>query len=86
MPTGFLYAVKASRFITHMKKLKDAGPSIDLLFARVTHLTGALGPVLYQLPPRWPLNMERFKTFLRTLPRNFTHVVEFREPQGEHVG
>jgi uncharacterized protein YecE (DUF72 family) len=80
VPPGFLFAVKASRYITHMKKLKDAGGSIDLLFSRVTHLNDALGPVLYQLPPRWPLNMERFKAFLRTLPPNFTHVVEFRDP------
>ena len=80
VPPGFLYAVKASRFITHMKKLKDAGPSIELLFDRVTRLNGALGPVLYQLPPRWPLNLERFKMFLRTLPPDFEHVIEFRDP------
>src|SRR5215204_367437 len=80
VPPGFLYAVKASRYITHMKKLKDASPSIDLLFSRVTHLNDALGPVLYQLPPRWPLNLERFNTFLRSLPSKFTHVIEFRDP------
>ena len=80
VPSGFLYAVKASRYITHMKKLKDADQSIELLFSRLTHLNDALGPVLYQLPPRWPLNLERFKAFLRTLPPQFTHVVEFRDP------
>ena len=80
VPPDFLYAVKASRFLTHMKKLKDVGSSVDLLFSRVVHLKGALGPVLYQLPPRWPLDLQRFKTFLQTLPRNLTHVVEFRDP------
>ncbi len=80
VPAGFLYAVKASRYITHMKKLKDPVEPIALLFSRVTHLGDALGPVLYQLPPRWPLNLERLKTFLRTLPPGFTHVIEFRDP------
>ena len=75
-----MYAVKASRYITHMKKLKEAGASVDLLFSRATHLGPALGPVLYQLPPGWPLNMERFKSFLLALPPDFTHVVEFRDP------
>src|SRR4030095_13806423 len=39
-----------------------------------------LGPVLYQLPPRWPLNLERLEIFLRTLPRGYRHTIEFREP------
>ncbi|HUR22155.1 MAG TPA: DUF72 domain-containing protein [Vicinamibacterales bacterium] len=80
VPAGFAYAVKASRYITHMKKLKDPAAPLDLLFSRVTHLKEALGPVLYQLPPRWPLNFERLTEFLRALPRGFTHVVEFRDP------
>jgi uncharacterized protein YecE (DUF72 family) len=80
VPPGFLYAVKASRYITHMKKLKDSREPIALLFSRVTRLDAALGPVLYQLPPRWPLNLERFRAFLRTLPPRLTHVVEFRDP------
>jgi uncharacterized protein YecE (DUF72 family) len=80
VPPGFLYAVKASRYITHMKKLKESREPVELLFSRVTSLNDALGPVLYQLPPRWPLNLERFKAFLRTLPPQFTHVVEFRDP------
>ena len=79
-PRGFVYAIKASRYITHMKKLKDPASSIDLLFSRVTSLKSALGPVLYQLPPRWPLNMERLTAFLETLPKHVTHVIEFRDP------
>lgn len=80
VPRDFLYAVKASRYITHMKKLKDAQESIDLLFSRLDHLRDTLGPVLYQLPPRWPLNLERFTAFLNALPADVTHVVEFRDP------
>jgi uncharacterized protein YecE (DUF72 family) len=80
VPAGFLYAVKASRYITHMKKLKDPAVSVDLLFSRVECLEDTLGPVLYQLPPRWPLNVERLRSFLATLPRRRTHVIEFRDP------
>jgi uncharacterized protein YecE (DUF72 family) len=76
----FLYAVKASRFLTHMKKLKDPADPLARFFENARHLGPRLGPVLYQLPPRWPLNLERFENFLRALPRGYRHTVEFREP------
>jgi uncharacterized protein YecE (DUF72 family) len=79
-PPGFLYAVKASRFLTHMKKLKDPEEPLALFFERARHLGTTLGPVLYQLPPRWPLNLERFDHFLRALPTAYRHTVEFRDP------
>jgi uncharacterized protein YecE (DUF72 family) len=78
-PTHFLYAVKASRFLTHMKKLKDPEDPLFRFFENAKQLGPHLGPVLYQLPPQWPLNLERFETFLRALPRRARHVVEFRE-------
>ncbi|HKT79363.1 MAG TPA: DUF72 domain-containing protein [Vicinamibacterales bacterium] len=80
VPSGFVYSVKASRYLTHMKKLKDPGPPLDLFFSRAKHLGNRLGPVLYQLPPRWPRNVERLDAFLRALPRRRRHVIEFREP------
>jgi uncharacterized protein YecE (DUF72 family) len=79
-PRGFVYAVKASRYLTHMKKLKDPEEPLDRLFSRARRLAGTFGPVLYQLPPRWPVNLERFEAFLRALPRRRLHAVEFREP------
>src|SRR5688500_15427987 len=79
-PENFVYAVKASRFLTHMKKLKDPQEPLKLLFSRARRLGRTLGPVLYQLPPRWPLNLERFEVFLRSLPKSYRHVIEFREP------
>jgi uncharacterized protein YecE (DUF72 family) len=79
-PAGFVYAVKASRYLTHMKKLKEPREPLKLFFSRAVKLGPTLGPVLFQLPPRWPVNAERFETFLRALPRNRRHVVEFREP------
>jgi uncharacterized protein YecE (DUF72 family) len=79
-PRGFLYAVKASRFLTHMKKLKEPAAPLKLFFTRARRLEGAFGPVLYQLPPHWPLNMERLEGFLRALPRTRRHAIEFRDP------
>ena len=79
-PPGFTFAVKASRFLTHMKKLKEPEAPLDLLFSRAKELGPTLGPVLYQLPPRWPLNLERLEHFLAALPRRRHHVLEFREP------
>jgi uncharacterized protein YecE (DUF72 family) len=83
-PRGFLYAVKASRYLTHMKKLKDPVEPIALFFSRASRLRRSFGPVLYQLPPRWPMNLDRFRTFLRVLPRHRRHAVEFREPSWYH--
>jgi uncharacterized protein YecE (DUF72 family) len=79
-PRNFLYAVKASRFLTHMKKLKDPEEPIERLFSRMRALGEKLGPVLYQLPPGWKVDVDRFRHFLEALPRRVRHVVEFREP------
>lgn len=79
-PMRFLFAVKASRFLTHMKKLKDPEESIDRLFTRMRALRKHLGPVLYQLPPGWKVDRARLEHFLQALPKDVQHVVEFREP------
>jgi uncharacterized protein YecE (DUF72 family) len=79
-PTRFLFAVKASRFLTHMKKLKDPEEPLDRLFSRMRPLTRHLGPVLYQLPPGWKLDLGRLEHFLQVLPQGVRHVLEFREP------
>ena len=79
-PPGFTFAVKASRFLTHMKKLKDPEEPIDRLFSRMRPLRTHQGPVLYQLPPGWRVDHTRFEHFLDVLPRNVRHAIEFREP------
>lgn len=78
-PPGFRYAVKASRFITHIKKLKDCAEPVELLLSRARNLGPTLGPILYQLPPRWRCDRERIEAFIDLLPRDLTHVFEFRE-------
>ena len=79
-PRGFVYAVKASRYLTHMKKLKDPAEPLARFFSRAGRLGPAFGPVLYQLPPHWPVNLDRLETFLKALPRTRRHAIEFREP------
>lgn len=79
-PPGFEFAVKASRYLTHMKKLKDPEEPLDLLFSRMRALGTRLGPVLYQLPPGWRMDRERFGHFVEALPADARHAVEFREP------
>jgi uncharacterized protein YecE (DUF72 family) len=76
----FEFAVKASRFLTHMKKLKDPEEPLDRLFSRMRALGRHLGPVLYQLPPGFKPDIERLRTFIALLPRDARHVLEFREP------
>ena len=78
-PPGFIFAVKASRFITHIKRLRDAADSIDLFLARAKSLGQTLGPILFQLPPRWMLNLERLREFLSILPPGHRYSVEFRD-------
>ena len=78
-PRGFCFAVKASRFITHMKKLKDPERSSEKFFLLAERLREKLGPLLFQLPPHWKLNSERLREFLESLPEEHQYVFEFRE-------
>ncbi|HEX3035039.1 MAG TPA: DUF72 domain-containing protein [Thermodesulfobacteriota bacterium] len=80
VPEEFIFSVKANRFITHMKKLKDPEQPVATLLKRVELLGDRLGPILFQLPPRWHLNYERFKSFLETLPGGYKYTFEFRDP------
>jgi uncharacterized protein YecE (DUF72 family) len=68
-PEDFRFAVKGSRFITHMKKLNDIKAPLANFFASgVLCLKEKLGPILWQFGPNWPLDLERFETFLDLLP------------------
>ncbi len=79
-PEGFVYALKASRYITHLKKLKDPVEPVARFMGRAERLGAHLGPVLYQLPPNWRLNLERLEAFLAALPAGRLGVFEFRHP------
>lgn len=78
-PANFVFSVKASRFITHMKKLKVDKKSLRLFFSRAGKLGEKLGCVLFQLPPKWKVNVERFSEFLAALPKKYRYTFEFRD-------
>jgi len=78
-PEGFCYAVKANRFITQAKKLKDPEEPLDRFLKPTRRLKEHLGPILFQLPPSMKINLERLESFLKILPKSVTSVFEFRE-------
>jgi len=77
-PQGFVYAVKVSRFITHIKKLRNVEEALQKFLERAKLLGGKLGPLLYQLPPGLHRNDSLLEAFLKMLPRELSHVFEFR--------
>ncbi|MBD3345241.1 MAG: DUF72 domain-containing protein [Chitinivibrionales bacterium] len=80
VPAGFEFAVKASRYITHVKKLKDPEEPVNTFMSRIEVLGDKLGPVLFQLPPSWKVNLERLESFCKVLPGGFSYAFEFRNP------
>ncbi len=79
-PENFLFAAKGSRFITHMKKLKDPEPALEKFFDHLDGLGCKRGPVVFQLPPFWTLDLERLGIFLEALPREGRYAFELRNP------
>lgn len=79
-PSQFVFAVKASRFLTHNKKLKDPQNALNNFLPRAEVLGAKLGPILFQLPPKWKINLARLEEFLSALPPHHHYAFEFREP------
>jgi uncharacterized protein YecE (DUF72 family) len=78
VPEDFRFAIKASRRITHMKRLKDAGEETDFLLSNLAVLGPRLGCVLFQLPPNLRADRERIERFLEHVPEDVPAVFEFR--------
>ncbi len=78
-PSGFRFAVKASRYLTHLRKLHDPADPLQLLWSRASRLGEHLGPMLYQLPPHWRRDVERLATFLGAVPADRAQAIEFRD-------
>lgn len=79
VPPDFRFAVKASRYLTHVRRLRDPEEPLDRLRTRVTRLGDRTGPILYQLPPRWRPNPERLERFLGAIAGERDQVIEFRD-------
>lgn len=80
-PVGFRYALKASRYLTHVKRLREPSEPLARLWSRAIALGAHLGPMLYQLPPRWRPDPERLAAFVAALPRERAQAVELRDPR-----
>ncbi|HEX5509293.1 MAG TPA: DUF72 domain-containing protein, partial [Pseudolabrys sp.] len=79
-PDDFIFAWKASKFITHWKRLSDRSRnSLALIEERLKILGPKAGPVLFQLPPQFGVNCERLASFLRLLPKRRRYAFEFRD-------
>ncbi|MFA5038794.1 MAG: DUF72 domain-containing protein [Candidatus Omnitrophota bacterium] len=80
VPRNFTFSVKASRYITHTKKLNDPKKTVPLFLKRTEELGEKLGVIIFQLPPHWQRDLERLIGLLKTLPRQHRYAFEFRDP------
>jgi uncharacterized protein YecE (DUF72 family) len=79
-PDDFLFAWKASKFITHWKRLTPKSKnSLELMESRLKLLGPKAGPVLFQLPPQFKADRDRLASFLKMLSRKRTYAFEFRD-------
>jgi uncharacterized protein YecE (DUF72 family) len=78
-PTDFLFAVKFSRYGSHLMRLKNGRDTIQRFVANARHLKRHLGPVLVQLPPNWKVNVQRLEQFLACIPKRQRWTIEFRD-------
>jgi uncharacterized protein YecE (DUF72 family) len=80
-PDDFVFALKGSRFITHMLKLRNCEQALERFFDSGVHLLEhKLGPILWQFPATFAWNPERFESFVALLPSGLRHAVEVRHP------
>jgi uncharacterized protein YecE (DUF72 family) len=77
-PEDFVFTIKASRYLTHVRRLRDPKEPVDLLLARAAPLGPSLGPVLVQLPANFPVDLEALRRTLAAFPRNVRVVFEPR--------
>mgnify|MGYP006286029843 CR=1 FL=1 len=74
----FKFAMKANRYITHMKKLNEPEEALEKMFGRFDVISGKIAVILFQLPPNWKANAERLKDFFGLLPDDHKYTIEFR--------
>ncbi|MHB1361279.1 MAG: DUF72 domain-containing protein [Thermoleophilia bacterium] len=80
VPEGFLFAVKGSRYLTHVKRLGDTGEPVERFFDLMSRFGEKAGPILWQLPPQMKLDGDRLAAFVSALPGGWRHAFEFRHP------
>lgn len=78
VPENFLFSIKASQYITHRKRLKDCKEGLELFYKVLEPLKAKTGPILFQLPPFFKNQQERFEEFISLLKTDYDYVFEFR--------
>ena len=78
VPSTFRFTLKANRRITHDKRLKDVGDSVEFFVSAAHELGPQLGALLFQTPPNLKCDLERFDAFLATMPDGVPAAFEFR--------
>ncbi len=79
-PKQFIFVIKTNQYITHRKYLKDGQETVKKFFNIIKILDYKLGPILFQLPPNWNVNLERITEFIKILPKDYLYVFEIRHP------
>lgn len=79
-PEGFVMVVKVSRYLTHVRRLREPDEPLARLWERARPLGSRLGPLLFQLPPRFPVELQRLRGLLDAMPRDASAAFEFRDP------
>lgn len=85
VPDDFTFAVKGSRYITHMRKIGDVSAEVERFVERVRPLGTKLGPLLWQLPPFLERDVDRLARFCNALPAELRHAIEFRNESWLHA-
>jgi uncharacterized protein YecE (DUF72 family) len=78
---GFRYALKFSRYGSHLKRLREPHESIEKFLDRASRLKEFFGPILVQLPPNWKPDTDRLAGFLKVAPSAYRWAIEFRDPR-----
>jgi len=84
-PERFVMSVKVSRYLTHVRRLREPKEPLDRLWSRACELGSRLGPLLFQLPPRFPVEPERLRELVRLLPEGSRAAFELRDPSWHHA-
>jgi uncharacterized protein YecE (DUF72 family) len=79
----FLFVVKANRYLTHIRRLRDCEEPLQRFWSHCLRLGPKLGPVLFQLPPNFGADLDRLRDFLRILPNGIRAAFEFRHRSWE---
>lgn len=77
-PADFIFSCKANRYITHYKKLEDVRETVEKLIHAFSNFEQKLGPILFQFPPYWPVDLPCLQKFITELPQKYLYTFEFR--------